>query len=60
MGAFGKLAGAAVVGLRSALTAVSQGDPSSDVEVNVFDPGSLENQSMFAYMWQLDCTVAWR
>jgi hypothetical protein len=51
MSAFGKLAGVAVAGPRSALTAASQGDPSSGVEANVFDPGSLENQTMFASMF---------
>ncbi len=42
MSAFGKLAGAAVARPRSALTAASQGDPSSGVEANVLDPGSSE------------------
>jgi len=51
MSAFGKLAGAAVAGPRSASTAASQGDSGSGVEANVFDPGSSENRSMFASMF---------
>lgn len=51
MSAFGKLAGAAVAGPRSASTVASHGDSGSGIDANVFDQGSSENRSVFASMF---------